>query len=142
MAFKLKELPEKVYWLETKQFDIIDEETGKEYSIRIGESSKSVEQFMWHEPGGWDDISDNSILEYLEEEFSNDEFDFENEERKKQEKVMDEAYEEFIKENGEVNDLKKFDSLVSKFANIINDRSMDYYKRFYTSYSYALKKTK
>ena len=129
MTYKLKEAPKKIYWAETKQFTIVDEE-GNEYEIRIGESSKNTEWFMWHEPGGWDEIGDVSILDYLENNFEDDESEFDNQNRKDEEKKMDEAMENFIKENGEIKEIKQFDELVSKLMGV-QDYKKTYYERFY-----------
>jgi hypothetical protein len=135
MTYKLKEKPKMVYSLETKQFTIVDEE-GREYEIRISDSSKNTEWFMWHEPGGWDEIGDVSILDYLEEGFGEDEWDFEREESKKINEKMDLKTEEFIKENGEIKDLNQVDSLISNLMTE-TDYSKKYGERFYDSYNYV-----
>ena len=135
MKYKLKEKPEKVYWSETKQFTIVDEE-GREYEIRIGNSSKNTEWFMWHEPNGWDEIGDVSILDYLEDYFDDDEWDLEKEEEKKRYKKMDIKTEEFIKENGNIDDLNKVDLLISNLMTE-TDYGKKYGERFYDAYNYV-----
>lgn len=140
MGYKLKELPESAYWQETKQFTIVDDE-GKETEIRITESSKHYERFMWHEPGGWDEIEDDEINEYLEEQFSEDEYGFEMDEEKKMYEKMDVIYDKFIKKNGEVDDFKKFHNLIIE-VNSETSRKKEYSKRFYEAYNYVFKKVK
>lgn len=141
MKYKLKELPQNVYWSDTKQFTIIDEE-GKEYEIRVGESSKNYEQWMWHEPGGWDEIIDVSILDYLEEEFGEQEGEFENIKRKEEEKKMDEAYDKYVQEVTEKKEEIKLDDLISELTKVQDYRTKDYYERFYHAYYHAKKKLK
>ncbi len=138
MGYKLKGLPEDAYWQETKQFTIVDDE-GKETEIRITESSKSYERFMWHKPGGWDEIKDVEINEYLDEQFSEDEYDFEQEEEKEMYGRMDLIYDKFIKENGEVDNFMKFNNLIIA-VNSETNRKKEYVKRFYDAYDYVYKK--
>ncbi len=137
MNYKLKEKPQEVYWSTTKQFTIVDEE-GREYEIRIGDSSKTIEWFMWHEPGGWDEIIDVSILDYLENNFPDDESDFEEIERKEEEKKMDEVMEKFVQENGEIKEVKQFDDLVSEMMKV-QDYTKTFYERSYLAVHRAKK---
>ena len=140
MGYKLKELPENAYWQETKQFTIVDDE-GKEIEIRISESSKNYERFMWHEPGGWDEIENDEINEYLEEQFSEDEYGFEMDEEKKMYEKMDVIYDKFIKENGEVDNFMKFHNLITEVDGETSHKK-EYSKRFYEAYNYVFKKVK
>lgn len=137
MGYKLKELPEIAYWQETKQFTIVDDE-GKEIEIRVSESSKSYERFMWHEPGGWDEIEDDEINEYLDEQFGDDEWGFENEEKKEREEKMDIIIDDYIQEKGEV---KVIDDLISTITRSgIYPRRFKYYEEFYETYYYVKRK--
>ena len=138
MGYKLKELPEIAYWQETKQFTIVDEE-GKEIEIRISESSKSYERFMWYNPGGWNEILDDEINEYLDERFSDDEWEFEQQTEEEMYKRMDAVYDKFVEENGEVDDFMKFNQLIHE-VNGETDYKKEYGKRFYESYQYVFKK--
>ena len=138
MRYKLKELPENAYWQETKQFTIVDE-TGKEIEIRITESSKHYERFMWHEPGGWDQIEDNTINEYLDEKFSDDEWEFEKRAEEEMHRRMDAVYDKFVEEKGEVDDFAKFNQLIDEVTRE-TDYKKEHGKRFYDSYQYVYKK--
>jgi len=138
MGYKLKELPENAYWQETKQFTIVDDE-GKEIEIRITESSKHYERFMWHEPGGWDQIEDNEIDEYLDEKFSDDEWEFEQKAEEEMHKKMDAVYDKFVEENGEVDNFMKFNNLINE-VNRETDYKKEYGKRFYEGYNYVFNK--
>jgi hypothetical protein len=138
MGYKLKELPENAYWQETKQFTIVDDE-GKEIEIRVTESSKFYERFMWHEPGGWDEIDNDEINEYLDEQFSDDEWAFEQQAEEEMHKKMDAVYDKFVEENGEVDDFMKFNNLINE-VNRETDYKKEYGKRFYDSYQYVFKK--
>jgi len=140
MAYKLKELPEISYWSENKQFDIIDDD-GKEISIQISESPKHYERLMWIEGGGgWNEIEDDDILEYLDsDEFSDQEWELENEVEKNMYLRMDAVYDKFVEENGEVDDFMKFNELLNK-VNGETDYKKEYGKRFYDSYQYVFKK--
>lgn len=140
MNYKLKEKPEKVYWSETKQLTLIDEE-GNEIEIRIGDSSKHTEYWMWFEPGGWDEITNREIIDYLNDVFPDDESEFEDQERIEEERKMDEAMEKFIKENGEIKEIKQFDNLVSELMRV-QDYSKTYYERFYHAVYRAKKNLK
>lgn len=141
MKYKLKELPEIVYSSETKHLTIIDEE-GKEYSISITDSSKHSEWLMWYEPGGWDEIIDVSILDYLEEEFEEHKGEFENIKRKEEEKKMDGAYDKYVQEVTEKKEEIKLDDLISELSIVQDYRTKDYYERFYHAYHHAKKKLK
>jgi hypothetical protein len=138
MGYKLKELPENVYWQETKQFTIIDDE-GKEIEIRISESSKSYERFMWYNPGGWNEILDDEINEYLDERFSDDEWGFEQQAEEEMYKRMDAVYDKFVGENGEVDDFMKFNNLIHSVDRETSNKK-EYSKRFYDAYDYVYKK--
>jgi hypothetical protein len=138
MGYKLKELPQNAYWQETKQFTIVDDE-GNEIEIRVTESSKHYERFMWHEPGGWDEIDNDEINEYIDEQFGDDEWELENEVEKNMYLRMDAVYNKFVEENGEVNDFMKFNNLINE-VNGETDYKKEYGKRFYDSYQYVFKK--
>ena len=141
MSYKLKELPKEVYYLTTKQFTLVDDNS-EEYEIRIGESSKGTEYFIWKDgQGGWNDLDDGDILEYLDEGFHDDEGEFEYNNTKEEEKKMDEVMEKFIKENGEITTIKLFDDVVSEMMRV-QDYSKDYYRRFYIAVHYAKNKLK
>jgi hypothetical protein len=138
MGYKLKELPQNAYWQETKQFTIVDDE-GNEIEIRVTESSKHYERFMWYEPGGWDEIDNDEINEYIDEQFGDDEWELENEVEKNMYLRMDAVYNKFVEENGEVNDFMKFNNLINE-VNGETDYKKEYGKRFYDSYQYVFKK--
>jgi hypothetical protein len=140
--FKLKELPRIVYWLETKQFTIIDKE-GNEREIRIGESSKNIEYWIWEEPGGWVEIEDMELMDWINEGLSEQEWVIENEKTKKIEEKMDELIDNYTKEKGEVKSFKEFDDLVSTIsrANLF-DRKDSYYEENYKIINYVKNKLK
>lgn len=140
MPYKLKELPEVSYWLENKQFDIIDDE-GKEITIQISESPKHYERLMWIEGGGgWNEIEDDDILEYLDsDEFSEQEWEFENQKEKEMYTKMDVHYNKFIEENGDTNDFMKIDRLINAVFGE-TDYKKHYGERFYQAYQYVYKK--
>jgi len=64
MNYKLKEMPEKVYWAETKQFTVEDE-NGDTFDIRVGENSKFSE--YWIYKNGWEEIDDQDLMDYIYE---------------------------------------------------------------------------
>lgn len=136
MILKLKAKPEKVFWSETKQFTLIDEE-GNEYDIRIGESSKFTEYFRWYEPGGWDEIIEVPILDYLEEEFSNDEWEMESQERKELEKKMTASMDEWIEEQGLPTEPGQIRQLVNRLMLDLENTDSNYKERFYDAYHFA-----
>jgi len=144
MEYKLKELPEKVYWLETKQFDIEDE-NGVEHSIRIGESSKNIEYWIWKEgKGGWNEIDDKDLMEWIYDVYPEQEWEFEEVDRKKFEEKMNELYDNYVKEKGEINSIKKFSDAVSdiQWRPEIAEYKNDFNERFKEVYNYLLKKVK
>ena len=139
MNYKLKEMPEKVYWAETKQFTIEDE-NGQTFDIRIGENSKFTEYWIWKDPGGWQEIEDEELMDYINEGLLDDEWEFENAAQKEREEKMDKIFDEYIKENG---DQIKIDELVSKISREnLYPRGITFYEEFYHNYHYANKKIK
>lgn len=137
MKYKLKAKP-KQKDLE-KYFKILDE-NGVEYPIKMGEYDSGTEYYIWKEgQGGWNDIADLEIINYLQEDFYNDEYLFDREEQYTEEKLMDSAYDSFIKEHGKVLDINKFFELVDiMMKSQIYNR--DYYNRFYDATHYAKNK--
>jgi hypothetical protein len=139
MNYKLKEMPEKVYWAETKQFTV-ENENGETFDIRIGESSKFTEYWIWKDPGGWEEIDDDDLMEYINEQFADDEWEFELSAQKEREEKMDKIIDEYIKENG---DQIKIDELVSKISREnLYPRNITFYEEFYHNYHYVNKKIK
>lgn len=140
MTYKLKEKPEKIFWSDTFQFAIVDEE-GKEIDIRIGENSKFTETFMWHESGGWDEIKDPDIINYINEIYPDEVAEFEYEFVKEEEKKMGIALEKFISEKGEIDSKNKFEELISELRNV-QDYSKNHSERFYLAYFFVMRKLK
>lgn len=66
MKYKLKTEPELVYFMETKQCTIEDE-NGVEYEIRISEHSKGSD-FLILDDTGWVDITDRELIDYIIED--------------------------------------------------------------------------
>ena len=136
MILKLKDKPEKVFWSETKQFTLIDDE-GNEYDIRIGENSKFTEYFRWYEPGGWDEIIEVPILDYLENQFSDDEWEKEYEETKKLEQKMTVSMDEWIEEHALPTEQEQVRQLVSRLMMDLAGTDGNYKERFYDAYHFA-----
>lgn len=88
---------------------------------------------MWHEPGGWDEIIEVPILDYLEDEFSEQEGEFEHQKTKEEEKLIQDAMDKFIKENGEIKSLRQFDDMMSEMMRV-QDYDKTYYERFYHAF--------
>jgi hypothetical protein len=144
VEYKLKELPETVYWLNTKQFDIEDE-NGVEYTIRIGESSKNIEHWIWKEgAGGWNEIDDQDLIDWIYDVFPEEEWELEEVERKKFEEKMDVLYDNYIKEKGEINSIEKFSEIISdmQWRPEVRDYKNDFNERFKAVYNYLLIKVK
>lgn len=137
MQYKLTEMPEKVYWAETKQFTV-KTENGEEFDIRIGENSKFSE--YWIYKNGWEEIEDAELMEYIYEGLPNDEYEFEEAARKEREEKMDKIFDEYVKEKG---DDINIDDFVSKLAReILYPRDITHYEEFYHNYHYAKNKIK
>jgi len=66
MTYKLKTEPELVYFMETKQCTIEDE-NGVEYEIRISEHSNGSD-FLILDDTGWIDITDRGLIDYIIED--------------------------------------------------------------------------
>jgi hypothetical protein len=144
MEYKLKGKPEKVHWEETKQFNVVDE-NGVEYTLRVGDSWDRTEYFIWEDGnGGWNDLKNEELIEWISESLPNEEWSLEQELRKEFEPKMDELYEKYVKENGEIKEIKKFGELVWEMQNIegIHRYKHDYYERLYVVYHFLLKKFK
>lgn len=140
MGYKLESIPKIVYWLETKQFTIKDD-SGKSHEIRVGESSKNVEYFIWKDPGGWDEINDHELAEWINEDLSEQEWELEETKDKNTEIEMDKIIEEYKKESGEIKGLKELEDVVSQIirSGILNHKK-DHYERFYTAFYYVKRK--
>lgn len=135
MNYKLKEMPDKVYWAETKQFTVEDE-NGETFDIRVGENSKFSE--YWIYKNGWEEIDDQELMDYIYEGLPNDEYEFEEALQKEREEKMDKIFDEYVKEKGD--DLN-IDELVSKFGREnLYPHDITFYEQFYHNYHYAKKK--
>jgi hypothetical protein len=66
MTYKLKTEPELVYFMETKQCTIEDE-NGVELEIRISEHSNGTD-FLILDDSGWVDITDRELIDYIMED--------------------------------------------------------------------------
>lgn len=66
MTYKLKTEPEIVYYMETKEFTIEDE-NGVEHEIRVSEHSKGTD-FVILNGDDWDDITDRELINWLIED--------------------------------------------------------------------------
>jgi hypothetical protein len=66
MTYKLKTEPELVYFMETKQCTIEDE-NGVEHEIRISEHSNGTD-FLILDDSGWQDITDRELIDYIMED--------------------------------------------------------------------------
>jgi hypothetical protein len=66
MTYKLKTEPQVVYYMETKQCTIEDE-NGVEHEIRISEHSKGSD-FLILDDTGWVDITDRELIDYIIED--------------------------------------------------------------------------
>jgi hypothetical protein len=66
MTYKLKTEPELVYYMETKECTIEDE-NGVEYEIRISEHSKGTDFFIL-DGSDWVDITDRELIDYIMED--------------------------------------------------------------------------
>ena len=66
MTYKLKTEPEIVYYMETKEFTIEDE-NGAEHEIRVSEHSKGTD-FVILNGDDWDDITDRELINWLIED--------------------------------------------------------------------------
>ena len=143
MEYKLKAVPEVVYWQETKQFEAIDE-NGVEHTIRVTDSSKSMEHLIWNDDGGWEDLEDQEMLDWILEGMPQDEWDFEQEVKKEFEPKMHEFYDNYVKEKGEIKDIKQFADIISEMKTMdgIYDYKKNHYERFYTVYNFILNKIK
>ena len=63
MNYKLKTEPELVYFMETKECTIEDE-NGVEHEIRISEHSKGSDFFIY-ENDRWEDITDRELITWI-----------------------------------------------------------------------------
>lgn len=63
MIYKLKENVGIVYWMETKEY-LIEDENGNELTIRVTENSKGSETIIETE-NGWEDVTDKGLKEYI-----------------------------------------------------------------------------
>ena len=66
MKYKLKTEPELIYFMETKECTIEDE-NGVEHEIRISEHSKGTDFFIL-EDSDWVDITDRELIDYIVED--------------------------------------------------------------------------
>jgi hypothetical protein len=66
MKYKLKTEPELIYFMETKECTIEDE-NGVEHEIRISEHSKGTDFFILDD-SGWQDITDRELIDYIMED--------------------------------------------------------------------------
>ncbi len=66
MPFKLKTDPKVVYYMETKQCTIEDE-NGVQHEIRISEHSKGTD-FIILNGNNWDDITDAELITWIMED--------------------------------------------------------------------------
>jgi hypothetical protein len=66
MKYKLKTEPELIYFMETKECTIEDE-NGVEHEIRISEHSKGTDFFILDD-SGWVDITDRELIDYIMED--------------------------------------------------------------------------
>jgi len=137
MNYKLKEMPDKVYWAETKQFTVEDE-NGETFDIRIGENSKYSE--YWIYKNGWEEIDDQELMEYIYEGLPNDEYEFEQELQKEREEKMDKIFDEYVKEKGDDANVDEFTSRLGREN--LYPRDITYYEEFYHNYHYAKNKFK
>lgn len=71
MNYKLKTEPELVYYMETKECTIEDE-NGVKYDIRISEHSKGSDFFIW-DGNNWEDITDRELITWIMEDLPNEE---------------------------------------------------------------------
>ena len=66
MKYKLKTEPELIYFMETKECTIEDE-NGVEHEIRISEHSKGTDFFIL-DGSDWVDITDRELIDYIFED--------------------------------------------------------------------------
>ena len=71
MNYKLKTEPEVVYYMETKEFTIEDE-NGVQQEIRVSEHSKGGDFFIL-EDGMWKEILDRELITWILEDLPNEE---------------------------------------------------------------------
>ena len=66
MNYKLKTEPEVIYYMETKQF-VVEDENGVEHTIRVSEHSKGTD-FLIETKNSWDDITDRELRTWIIED--------------------------------------------------------------------------
>ena len=71
MNYKLKSEPQIVWFVETKQF-IIEDENGVEHTIRYSENSKGCD-FLILRNGYWEDITDRKLKSWIIEDLPEEE---------------------------------------------------------------------
>ena len=71
MTYKLKTEPEIVYYMETKECTIEDE-NGAQHEIRVSEHSKGT-YFFIIEDGIWKEIIDRELMTWIIEDLPNEE---------------------------------------------------------------------
>tara|TARA_Y100000389_G_scaffold1867_1_gene1905 strand:+ start:115 stop:342 length:228 start_codon:yes stop_codon:yes gene_type:complete len=65
---------DEVWWATTNEYDL--EVNGENLSIRIAETPKSTEFFIWNESTGWEEAdTDTGIMEIVYEAWSNGEIE-------------------------------------------------------------------
>jgi hypothetical protein len=64
--YKLNESPQIIYWFEEKRLSMTDKE-GKKHEIKVIESSKTIQYFIWAEPIGWVEIEDMELIDWLKD---------------------------------------------------------------------------
>jgi hypothetical protein len=71
MNYKLKSEPEVIYYMETKEF-IIEDENGVEHTIRVSEHSKGID-FLIDTGRSWEDITDRELKTWIIEDLPEEE---------------------------------------------------------------------
>jgi hypothetical protein len=66
MTYKLKTEPEVIYYMETKEC-IVEDENGVEHTIRISEHSKGMD-FLIETDNSWEDITDSEFKTWILED--------------------------------------------------------------------------
>ena len=65
---------DEVWWATTNEYDL--DVNGENLSVRIAETPKSTEFFMWNESTGWEEAdTDECIMAIIYEAWSNGELD-------------------------------------------------------------------
>ena len=65
---------DEVWWATTNEYDL--EVNGENLSVRIAETPKSTEYFVWNESTGWEEAdTDEGIMEIIYEAWSNGELE-------------------------------------------------------------------